>query len=164
MTTGKKMAIGGAIVVCATIFMAYRGASASWQYYLTADECVAESTSLTGRHLRVSGRIAAGTLAIERDRSRAAFALEADGAKLKVVCAGPLPDNLAEGIAVLVEGRLDDRGLLRGDKVLTRCASKYESRLHASAVQPPAAVDRGSAQSAEAASRREVPSKPEGTP
>lgn len=42
MTTGKKMAIGGAIVASATIFMAYRGASASWQYYLTADECVAE--------------------------------------------------------------------------------------------------------------------------
>ena len=56
---------------------------------------------------------------------------KADGANLKVVCSGPLPDNLAEGIAVLVEGRLDDGGLLHGEKVLTRCASKYQSRLPA---------------------------------
>jgi cytochrome c-type biogenesis protein CcmE len=39
-----------------------------------------------------------------------------------------LPDNLANGIAVLVEGRLDDAGLLHGEKVLTRCTSKYQSR------------------------------------
>ena len=43
-----------------------------------------------------------------------------------------MPDNLAEGIAVLVEGRIDEAGLLRGEKVLTRCASKYQSRRPAS--------------------------------
>ena len=153
MTTGKKIAIGGAIVASVTAFMAYRGAAASWQYYLTADECVAEHASLMGCRLRGSGRIAAGTLALDRDRSRASFALEANGAKLKVVCRGPLPDNLAEGIAVLVEGRLDDAGLLHGGKVLTRCASKYESRLPAAVAQVDADVP-----------RLNVPSKPEGAP
>jgi cytochrome c-type biogenesis protein CcmE len=128
MTTGKKLAIGGALVVGLTAYMAYRGVSASWQYYLTADQCLAESASLAGHRLRVSGRVAAGTLAIDRDRARASFALEETGKKLKVVCSGPLPDNLAEGIAVLVEGRLDDLGCLHGEKVLTRCASKYQSR------------------------------------
>jgi cytochrome c-type biogenesis protein CcmE len=163
MTTGKKMAIGGAIVASAAIFMAYRGASASWQYYLTADECIAEGASLAGRRLRVSGRIAAGTLVLEPDRSRVAFALEASGKNLKVVCAGPLPDKLAEGIAVLVEGRLDASGLLRGDKVLTRCASKYESRLPASVAQPPDG-DPPSAPPEAAASRPETVSKLEGKP
>ena len=60
--------IGGVIVAGLTAYMAYRGASASWQYYLTADECLAESASLVGHRLRVSGRIAAGTLAVDRDR------------------------------------------------------------------------------------------------
>ena len=35
---------------------------------------------------------------------------------------------VADGIAVLVEGRLDSAGLLHGERVLTRCASKYQSR------------------------------------
>jgi cytochrome c-type biogenesis protein CcmE len=128
MTTGRKMTIGAIIVAGLTAYMAYRGVSASWQYYLTTDECLAEGASLAGHRLRVSGRIAAGAFTVDRDRTQASFALEGNGANLKIVCAGPLPDNLADGMPVLVEGRLDDGGLLHGEKVLTRCASKYQSR------------------------------------
>ncbi len=128
MTTGRKLVMGGVIVAGLTAYVAYRGASASWQYYLTADECLAKSASLTGCRVRVSGRIAAGTLAVDNGRMQASFALEGDTSSLKVVCRGPLPDNLAEGAAVLVEGRLDGAGVMHGDKVLTRCAGKYQSR------------------------------------
>lgn len=127
MTTGRKLVIGGVLIAGLTAYMAYRGASASWQYYLTADQCLAESGSLVGHRLRVSGRIVSGTLVVARDRRKASFTLEGDSAKLKVDCTGSLPDNLAEGIAVLVEGRMDC-GVLQGEKVLTRCASKYQSR------------------------------------
>ena len=135
MTTDRKLVLGGVIVAGLTAYMAYRGASASWQYYLTADECLAESASLVGHRLRVSGRIAAGSLVVEHDRTRATFVLEGDTAKVNTDCSGPLPDNLSEGISVLVEGRLDESGLLHGEKVLTRCASKYQSRLPASSAE-----------------------------
>lgn len=127
MTTGRKLALGGLIVATLIGYLAYRGASASWQYYLTADKCLAERAALVGQRLRVSGRIAAGTFTVEHEPVRASFALEGQPANLPVVCPSPLPDNLAEGIAVLVEGRLDDAGVLHGEKVLTRCASKYQS-------------------------------------
>ena len=134
MTIGRKLVIGGVVVAGLTAYMAYRGAAASWQYYLTVDECLAERESFVGHRLRVSGRIAAGSLARNHDRTWFSFALEGDKANLKVVCSGPLPDNLAEGIAVLVEGRLDEAGLLHGGKVLTRCAGKYQSRQPTSTV------------------------------
>jgi cytochrome c-type biogenesis protein CcmE len=128
MTTGRKLAMGSVIVAGLTAYMAYRGASASWQYYLTADECLAERGSLVGHRVRVSGRIAAGSFVVDHDPARASFALEGEGENQKVVCPGPLPGNLAEGMAVLVEGRFDDAGVFQGEKVLTRCASKYQSR------------------------------------
>ena len=131
MTTGRKLVIGGVIVAGVTAFMAYRGASATWQYYLTADECVAGKASLVGRRVRASGRVAANSLVVEKNRRQATFMLEGDKSQLKVVCAGPLPDNLAQGMAVLVEGRMDNAGVFQGDKMMTRCASKYESRLPA---------------------------------
>ncbi len=131
MTTSRKLIIGGAIIVAVTAYMAYRGAAASWQYYLTTDECLADGASLAGRRIRVSGQVAPGTLDIAKDRSRASFSLAGQNANLKVVCRGSLPGNLVEGTAVLVEGRLDDTGMLQSEKVLTRCASKYESRLSA---------------------------------
>ncbi len=127
MTTGRKLAIAAAVIGGVTAYMAYLGASSSWQYYLTADECLAEADTLGDQRIRVSGKIAPNSLEIAEDRRRASFSLEGTGANLAVVCAGPLPDNLADGIDVVVEGRLDDRGNLQGVKVLTRCASKYES-------------------------------------
>jgi cytochrome c-type biogenesis protein CcmE len=128
MRIGTKLIVGAAIIAGTTAYMAYLGASASWQYYVTAEECLASSDSLVGSRLRVSGRIAPGSLKIAPDRRGAEFALEVPDGRLRVVCDGPLPDNLAEGIDVVVECRMEERNLLRGTKVLTRCASKYESK------------------------------------
>ena len=128
MTPGKKLAIAGIVIAGATGYMAYVGASASWQYYVTADECVANAASLRGDRIRVSGKVARDSLKIAPDRRQAAFSLAAAPHDLPVVCSGTLPDNLGENMEVVVEGRLDDSGLLRADKVLTRCAGKYKSQ------------------------------------
>jgi len=128
MSTGRKLVIGGIVVAGVTAYMAYLGAASSWQYYLTVDECLADTTVQPGDRIRVNGKVAPGSLQIAAGRGQADFALQGTEAELSVTCSGPLPDNLAEGIDVVVEGRLEDSGRLRGDKVLTRCASKYESR------------------------------------
>jgi len=127
MSPSVKLALGAGIVAVVTSYMAYVGASASWQYYVTADECLARSKLLEGHRVRVSGTIAAGSLHVAGDRSQASFRLQGATGALDVVCSGPLPDNLAENVDVVVEGRLDPEARLRGDKLLTRCASKYEA-------------------------------------
>jgi cytochrome c-type biogenesis protein CcmE len=126
MSTGGKLAVGAAVIVGVTGYMAYVGASASWKYYLTVDECLADTAKFAGQRLRVSGQVAAASLRVDSQRSKARFALAGTEGKLPVECSGPLPDNLAEEIEVVVEGRLDPSGRLQGDKLLTRCASKYE--------------------------------------
>lgn len=132
MSPGKKLVAGAALVAGVTAYMAYDGAVRSWQYYLTADECLAQLDDLSGRRVRVSGGVAAGTLQIDARRLRAAFQLAGRSGQLDVVCDGPLPDNLGEGMDVVVEGRLESGRRLRAEKVLTRCASKYESEEQAS--------------------------------
>jgi len=128
MATGRKLAIGGVIVAGLTAYMAYVGASTSWQYYLTVDECLADASGLLGERVRLSGKVARGSLRIAADRQEASFALEGTQRSLSVNCSGPLPDNLAEEMDVVVEGRLESPRLFRGEKVLTRCASKYKSQ------------------------------------
>jgi cytochrome c-type biogenesis protein CcmE len=128
MTTGRKLVIAGVVVAGVTGYIAYLGAAASWQYYVTPDECLANPSALRGDRIRVSGKIAPNSLQIAADRRQAAFSLAAEEGRLLVVCSGPLPDNLAENMEVVVEGRLDDGGLLRGEKLLTRCAGKYKSQ------------------------------------
>jgi len=135
MAAGRKLAVALVVVAGATGYMAYLGASASWQYYLTVDECMANSSSVREARIRVGGRVAAGSLCIADDRRQAAFSLVGTGGDLSVICSGPLPDNLAENREVVVEGRLEPSGLLRGEKVLTRCSSKYNSRIPAASSQ-----------------------------
>jgi cytochrome c-type biogenesis protein CcmE len=122
-----KLTLGLAVLVAVTTYVAYLGASSSWQYYLTVDECAARGAEFAGRRVRVSGRVAPGTLTINADRRGATLVLQGATGRLRAVCAGMLPDNLAEDMDVVVEGQLDSPETLHGEKVLTRCASKYES-------------------------------------
>ena len=108
--------------------MAYLGAATSWQYYVTADECLADAKKLSGERIRLSGKIAAGSLQIAADRSQASFKLVGSSGNLPVVCTGTMPDNLADSMDVVVEGRLDGERLFRGEKIITRCASKYKAQ------------------------------------
>jgi len=128
MTIGRKLAVGAAVVACATAWMAYVGASASWQYYLTVDECRANAASLCGERLRVSGIVLPGSLRARDDRGHVALSLVGADGHLEVRCSGPVPDNLTENMPVVVEGRLSDSGILLGNKVLTQCAGKYQSQ------------------------------------
>lgn len=120
-----RLLAGGAIVFGAAIYLASVSAS-SWKYYVTADECVADQEVLKGCRLRVSGTVAPGSLQVNSERTLASFTLAGKESELFTRCAGALPDNIREGIDVVVEGRLEPDGTLHGDKVLTKCASKYD--------------------------------------
>jgi len=127
MSPQVKLLIGAGVVACATAYLAWLGASTSWQYYVLVDECTGDPDTFVGHRMRVSGRVAVDSLQISNDRSNATFVLRGAESELQVSCRGPLPDNLAEDMEVVVEGTLNDRACLRGDKVITRCASKYQA-------------------------------------
>lgn len=129
MTANRKLLLGGLIVTGVTIYMAYVGASSGWQYYVTADECAAGLNALQGKSVRVSGKVAPGTLHIAAGRQGASFVLAGVAARVQTQCVCSLPDHFGEGVDVLVEGRLENTGLLHGAKLITRCASKYGAQL-----------------------------------
>jgi cytochrome c-type biogenesis protein CcmE len=132
----KRLACAAIVVTCVTGSMAFIGGSTTWQYYLTVEECLAGKASLPGKRIRVNGTVAPSTLSIAEGRKAATFSLKGTEHAVSVVCAGPLPDNLAEGMQVVVEGELETTGRLRGEHVLTRCASKYQSQRSGTARSP----------------------------
>lgn len=143
LTAERKLALAAAGIGCVIASLAFVGGLSSWQYYLTVAECQADAATLVGKRVRVNGTVAPGSLTIEPGRASAAFTLAGSGDGLGVVCPGPLPDNLAEGIQVVVEGRLLDARRFRGDRVLTQCASKYQSRSGTTATATATAAPRG---------------------
>ena len=117
-----------ALLVAAAIgYLAFLGAAGSWQYYVSVDEAHADAAHLTGKRIRVNGRVETGSLKIDKDRRQATFELRGESHLLHATCHCALPDNLAENIDVVVEGTIQADGI-HGHKVITRCASKYESK------------------------------------
>lgn len=125
MNPGVKLIAAAVLVATGIGYLAFLGAASSWQYYLSVDEAVADAGDLEGQRLRVSGRISTGSLLIGDDRQRATFDLAGEQHTLHVTCRCLLPDNLVEGIDVVVEG-VFEADAIHGDKVITRCASKYQ--------------------------------------
>jgi cytochrome c-type biogenesis protein CcmE len=125
MNPGVKLLAAAVLVAVAIGYLAFLGAAGSWQYYLSVDEAVAGTGELAGHRLRVSGHVTNGSLSIGDDRRQATFDLAGERHTLHVTCRCLLPDNLAEDMDVVVEG-VFDRDVIHGDKVITRCASKYQ--------------------------------------
>lgn len=127
MSLRLKLTAGALVVIAAIGYLAFLGAASSWQYYLSVDETVADAVNLTGKRIRVSGRVAVESLMISDHRREAEFDLASAQHKLHALCCCAIPDNLAEGMEVVVEGELQAGGIL-GHKVITRCASKYQPK------------------------------------
>jgi cytochrome c-type biogenesis protein CcmE len=123
-----KLLLGGGVIAAAIAYAAYLGASGSWQYYLQIDEYLGQIDQFRGTRLRVSGRVAVGSLKAFPEQREANFVLEGTQHKLPVCYRGSVPDNLAEGRDVVVEGKLASDGQFCCEMLITRCASKYAAR------------------------------------
>lgn len=132
-----KIAVAATILTALVAYLAYLGTSSGWHYYLLVDECVTQSEKYAGKRLRVSGRVVPGSLKIADDRRAASFTLAGSEHTLPVACQCSVPDNLAEGMDVVVEGSLTADQHLQGERVITRCASKYASAVAIQAQKQP---------------------------
>jgi len=120
-----KLILCGVVITASIAYAVYLGASSSWQYYLQVDECLDQADQFRGKRLRLSGRVAAGSLKSYPEHREANFVLEGNEHKLSVCYRGSIPDNLAEGRDVVVEGALAGDGHFQCETLITRCASKY---------------------------------------
>src|SRR5690348_4429675 len=106
MGVRTKLLLCGAVIAASIAYAVYLGASSGWQYYLQVDECLGQADQFRGKRLRVSGRVAAGSLKACPELREASFVLEGTDHQLAVCYRGSIPDNLAEGRDVVVEGAL----------------------------------------------------------
>jgi cytochrome c-type biogenesis protein CcmE len=132
MASSIKLIVGAFLVAATIAYLAYVGAANSWQYYLSVDEVAADEVALRGARIRVSGRVAPGSLRINEGRRSAEFDLVGATTTLHATCRCAMPDNLAEDMDVVVEGVLQP-DFVQGHKVITRCASKYEQKVSVAA-------------------------------
>ena len=102
------------------------------EYYKHVDEARASQDRLMGKRLRVHGNVVNGTLVHQAGTLDYHFMLESkaprEHATMNVDFHGIPPDLFKPGAEVIAAGVLGEGGMLRSDRIETKCPSKYETQ------------------------------------
>ena len=102
------------------------------EYYKHVDEARASQDRLLGKRLRVHGNVVNGTLVHQAGTLDYHFVLESksprEHATMNVDFHGIPPDLFKPGAEVIAAGVLGNDGMLRSDRIETKCPSKYETQ------------------------------------
>jgi cytochrome c-type biogenesis protein CcmE len=125
-----KFISGGAIILAVVGYLMASSIKDTAVYYLTPGELYAKTTAdptfyETG--VKVGARVVPGSIVRQPGGRELAFKMT-DGARVySVVYRGIAPDTFADGVDVVVEGRLGRDGIFRATTLLAKCASRYEN-------------------------------------
>jgi cytochrome c-type biogenesis protein CcmE len=121
-----KFAVGSLVIILTLSYLAYSGYQTSKTYYYTVPELHAMKEKAYDVPVQVSGDVVPGS--ITRDGRVVSFVIgeEPHTLQIKYVGKDPLPDTLMDRATAMATGKLGADGVFVADKMLAKCASKYE--------------------------------------
>jgi len=124
-----KAIVGILIIGGGVGYFMYQAMRSSWAYYYSVDEFSANNSAVKNQSFRIAGRVKQGSVTRDLQKMNLTFTLAGSKAEIPVLYEGSVPDNFAEDIEVVVEGRLDTIGVFQADLLMTRCESKYKVKV-----------------------------------
>jgi len=146
-----KFIIGGVLILAAVVYLIASSTQASAEYFMTINELKAQSQSVAGKNLRVSGAVVGKTIQYDPQSLTLTFEVahvpgdnrevEAEGglaavlhaavvdpnrSRIKVVYAGPKPDLLKDEAQAIMTGQVGSDGVFHADELLLKCPTKYQ--------------------------------------
>jgi cytochrome c-type biogenesis protein CcmE len=147
----KKFVIGGALILAAVVYLIVSSTQANAEYFMTIDELKAQSQSVIGKNMRISGAVVGDTIQYDPQTLTLSFEVanvtannnevEAQGglvavlhaavidpnrSRIKIVYTGPKPDLLKNEAQAIMTGQLGTDGVFHADELLLKCPSKYQ--------------------------------------
>jgi cytochrome c-type biogenesis protein CcmE len=132
MKAGHKFLIGAVVIVGAVSFLMFEGVRQTGVYFLTPTELqkkTAADPTFYNVGVKVGAKVVPGTIVRSADHRRIDFRISDGTTEYPVTYTGTVPDTFtdANDIEVVVEGRLQQDGVLHASDVLAKCGSRYES-------------------------------------
>ncbi len=122
----KIVSIFGVVVLVVGVIVVILSSTGSGAYSLKIKQVQANRSELTGKELRVSGKVVKGSLKNNNGGFDHEFLLsDAQGRRLLCRYHGALPDPFKEGRNVIVQGMLQKDGSIQASQLIVKCPSKY---------------------------------------
>ena len=130
--TGWKLLLTVLVSASALSGLLWAALGEGTEYYKHVDEAVSSQARLLGKRLRVHGTVVEGTLVHQAGTLDYHFTVESkaprEHATLIVDFHGIPPDLFKPGAEVIAAGVLGNDGMLRANRIETKCPSKYEAQ------------------------------------
>ncbi len=126
-STHRKLLIGGVILLAAIGYLCYAGINAGRSYCLSVDTFLSDS-EYHDKKILLYGTVGQEDLVINFEDLQVSFLLLGENRKLQVQYHGVIPDMFKADAEVVVRGRLGEDETFKAEKLLTKCASKYEKK------------------------------------
>jgi len=110
-------------------YFMWQAMQTSWAYYYSVDDFAAKSSVVKNNSFRIAGKVKQSSVSRDLEKLNLTFTLAGSEAEVPVYYEGSVPDNFTEGREVVVQGRLDTDGIFQADILMTRCESKYKTRV-----------------------------------
>jgi len=111
------------VVVLAIAWVAIRGLTGNFVYYLTPTDVVGHHKAQVGQRIRLGGYVVPGS--VRRTGSVLVFTVTDRTDSMQVRDTGPVPELFKAGQGVVLEGALGTDGRFRADTVLVRHNGDY---------------------------------------
>jgi cytochrome c-type biogenesis protein CcmE len=121
-STRSRLWIAGIAIVAALGFLLVRGLGDATVYFRTADEAVAQRSSLGDRRIRIEGDVVAGS--VHEVNGTVEFSIASKGVEVPVVHHGGPPELFKPGIPVVLEGRFQ-KDQFASDRILVKHSETY---------------------------------------
>ncbi len=130
MNAGAKFTIGAVLIVGSVGWLMASGIRQTGQYFLTPSELsrkVAGDPSFYDVGMKVGARVVPGSVTRQVATQTLSFRITDGSATYPVTFHGLPPDTFTDSVEVVVEGRLQQDGLIHATNVLAKSGSRYEA-------------------------------------
>ena len=125
-----KFIVGGGVIVVLIAYLIISSITTQGAYYREVGEVVAQQTALSGKNLRVSGKIVTESIQYDTATLNLDFRIsdpKDSNQQLAIHFHGVQPDQITrEGASAIVEGSLGPNGVVDANNLLLKCPSRYE--------------------------------------
>jgi cytochrome c-type biogenesis protein CcmE len=136
-----RLGICLAVVVGALGWIAVRGLTGSFVYYVSPTEAVAQQHGAQGERIRLGGYVVPGT--VQGAASSLTFTVTDGRTTMRVVSTGAVPELFRPGQGVVLEGAVGSDGRFHSDTLLVKHDGTYRPPPPGGTAPERAALDRG---------------------
>jgi cytochrome c-type biogenesis protein CcmE len=129
-----------AVVVAALGWIAVRGLTGSFVYYLSPTEVVTQHQAVPGQRVRLGGYVVPGT--VHRPSHQLVFTVSDGRTTMQVTSTGAVPELFRAGQGVVLEGALGTDGRFHSDTLLVKHDGTYRPPAPGASAPGRAALER----------------------